>query len=392
MKIVDVAEFYGEQGGGVRTYINQKLQASACEGHYTVIVAPGAEDRDDIHPGGKIVWVRGPRHPLDHRYRCFPHQDRVLDVLDREAPNVVEGSSPWKGGWIASRWVGPAVKSFFVHQDPVAVYPQTFLGHIIGQDRVDRTCGWFWTYLRKLSSRFDTSIVSGEWLANRLAAFGLRRPYAVPFGIEKSLFSPAKRDIRVRHYMLDQCRITDRDATVLIAVSRHHPEKRLGTMIKAFRALRRHRSVGLFLIGDGPIRHWVEFKARNVPGVYIAGRVGDRDQLAAFLASADVMIHAGAAETYGLAVAEAICSGLPVVVPNSGGAAELTLPGYAETYPAGDAAAFTDAVQRLLLRDRDALKCQALQAASDIICTPQQHFQALFAHYQNLVATRSMVS
>ena len=28
MKIVDVAEFYAEQGGGVRTYINQKLKAA----------------------------------------------------------------------------------------------------------------------------------------------------------------------------------------------------------------------------------------------------------------------------------------------------------------------------------------------------------------------------
>ena len=30
MKVIDVAEFYADQGGGVKTYINQKLRAGAA--------------------------------------------------------------------------------------------------------------------------------------------------------------------------------------------------------------------------------------------------------------------------------------------------------------------------------------------------------------------------
>ena len=41
MKIVDVAEFYAELGSGVRTYINQKLEAGARAGHEVVVIAPG---------------------------------------------------------------------------------------------------------------------------------------------------------------------------------------------------------------------------------------------------------------------------------------------------------------------------------------------------------------
>ena len=41
MKVADVSEFYSEQGGGVRTYVLQKLAASARLGHETVIIAPG---------------------------------------------------------------------------------------------------------------------------------------------------------------------------------------------------------------------------------------------------------------------------------------------------------------------------------------------------------------
>ena len=83
-------------------------------------------------------------------------EEAVHRIRDREAPDVVEGSSPWSGGWFVARWPGRAVKTFIFHQDPVAVYPQTFLGHRLGVDRVDRMFGWYWAYLRRLSARFSS--------------------------------------------------------------------------------------------------------------------------------------------------------------------------------------------------------------------------------------------
>ena len=41
MHIVDVSEFYSDFGGGVRTYVRQKLEASARAGIRTTILAPG---------------------------------------------------------------------------------------------------------------------------------------------------------------------------------------------------------------------------------------------------------------------------------------------------------------------------------------------------------------
>jgi len=46
VKIVDVAEFYAERGGGVRTYVNQKLAAAAAAGHEAVVIAPGPRAGD----------------------------------------------------------------------------------------------------------------------------------------------------------------------------------------------------------------------------------------------------------------------------------------------------------------------------------------------------------
>ena len=45
MKIVDVCEFYSPTGGGVRRYINQKLELAARFGHQLTVIAPGAVTR-----------------------------------------------------------------------------------------------------------------------------------------------------------------------------------------------------------------------------------------------------------------------------------------------------------------------------------------------------------
>jgi alpha-1,6-mannosyltransferase len=384
MKIIDVAEFYAELGGGVRTYINQKLEAGARAGHEIVVVAPGPEDGEEERLGGRICWVKGPPMPLDPRYYVLWREEAVHRILDREAPDVVEGSSPWSGGWFVARWPGQAVKSFIFHQDPVAVYPQTFLGHHLGIDRVDQMFGWYWAYLRRLSARFDATVVSGEWLAEKLRRFDLGRVEAVPFGIDKAQFSPSLRDPAVRKQLLERCGVGE-EASLLVNISRFHPEKRIGTLLAGFRRASATRPLGLVIYGDGPLRKWVKRNAARVPGVHLAGFVSDRAEVARSLASADAMLHGSSAETYGLVVAEAVCSGLPIIVPDQGGAADLADPSYAETYAPGDAAGCSAAIEALLSRDRTALVAGCARAARHEIGTMDDHFNQLFKLYERLV-------
>src|SRR5688572_12581663 len=118
MKLVDVNEFYAERGGGVRTYVDAKLAAGAALGHEVVVVAPGPEDREERRAGGRIVWIKSRPMPIDPRYYLLLRERAVHEVLDREQPDVVEGSSPWTGGVICARWRGSALRSFVFHQDP----------------------------------------------------------------------------------------------------------------------------------------------------------------------------------------------------------------------------------------------------------------------------------
>ena len=382
MKLLDVAEFYSDHGGGVKTYIQQKLQVSHHLGVKTVIVAPGTEDRREQREHGTIIWLKSPPIPVDRRYHFFNNYRAIHEVLNSEKPQIVEGSSPWLGGRAVSRWQGDAVKSFFIHQDPVSSYPQLLLENILKPQHVDWLFAWFWRYMRRLGDTFDTTVVSAPWFADRLAGLGLRRPTPIPFGIEKGLFSPALRNENLRRHLLEQCGIDDPDARLILSVSRHHPEKRIGTMIDAVAQVNKSRPVGLYLIGDGPRRKAVEKHARSVKGVHVAGQVRDRHRLAKILASSDAMIHCCASETFGLVIAEALSSGLPLIVPDRGGAFDLADKGYAEVHKVGDARSCADAIVRLFERNQAQLRASAARAN---VRTSADHYEHLFNHYAGLM-------
>src|ERR1700722_15432579 len=171
MKILDVCEFYAPNGGGVRNYIEQKFDAAARHGHQLCVVAPGAETKTERRGPGKLIWVKSPALPVDKNYRVFWRAADVWPLIDREAPDLVIGSSPWRGGWLVANWPGRAAKVLFMHSDPVAVYPQNWFGAMLGRDRTDRAFGWFWSYLRRLNSKFDATIVTGAWLGQRFSQF-----------------------------------------------------------------------------------------------------------------------------------------------------------------------------------------------------------------------------
>ena len=384
MKIVDVSESYSEHGGGVRTYVHHKLAAAARAGHELVIVAPGHHDRVDVVEGGRIVWLESLRSPFDDRYGLFTRARVIHDVLDREDADVVEGSSPLGGGFAVAKWKGRAKKAHVFHTDPVAVWAETFLAPRISFERVDRWSRPLWSAMRRLTAGYDATVVSGDWLGRRLEAHGVTNTRVVPFGIDKRGFSPAYRDEAVRAKLLAECGLPP-TADLLISVSRLDPEKRVPTMLEGFRRAAARRPLGLMMFGRGAMEKSIRRLVDKTPGVRLAGYVGSRPEMATAMASADGLLHGSAAETYGLVVAEAICSGVPVIVPDRGGAAALAGPGHAETYAAGDAEACSQAILRLLGRDRAQLQL-ACATAAEHIGTMDEHFDQLFAFYEELRA------
>jgi alpha-1,6-mannosyltransferase len=383
MKIADVSEFYAEQGGGVKTYTQHKLRAASAAGHELVVIAPGKHDGDGPFAGGRIRWVESPPMPLDPRYHVFTSKAAVHAALAEERPDVIEGSSVWTGGLFAGSFQGPARKALIFHQDPVAVYPHTLLDRVLPSRRIDRLCEPYWRYLRRLASEYDVTVTAGGWLAERLRENGIDNAQPVAFGSDTTAFSPAHRDPALRAELLARTG-TSAQGQLLVAVARHHPEKRLHTLCEAMRLVRARRPVGLVIFGDGPFRWLVERWAKKAGGVHVAGFTSNRQELARVLASGDALLHGSAAETYGIAVAEALSSGLPVIAPDRGGAAELADPSCAELYPPGDAQACARAIERLLDRPRAELSAAAQRHAKRTVRDLDQHFRDLFALYESL--------
>ncbi|CAI9121265.1 glycosyltransferase [Brytella acorum] len=388
MKIVDISEFYSPTSGGVRTYVEAKFRVADHLGHRLTVIAPGPEDRVETRGAGKLVWVKSPLIPFDKNYHMFWSKQPVWRILDAEAPDFIEGSSPWRGGWIAGTWPGTTPRALFMHADPVAVYPQTFLGNIFSPKQIDSAFGWFWSYLRNLNSRFDGTIVAGAWLARRFAGHGLKHLHTVPFGVDTALFSVARRNEKIRCEMLRWCGLGP-EATLLVTVGRHHPEKRIGLLIDAVTLAQQTRPVGLVIMGDGMSHDSVRHKAARAIHIHVAGRVDDRPRLATMMASADALFHGSTAETFGFVAAEALACGTPVIVPEAGGAGDIAAPAYAQTYAPGNARKAADAIIRFAERDRITLSTCAREASARI-GTIDHHFEKLFSLYEQMRCSPSM--
>jgi glycosyltransferase involved in cell wall biosynthesis len=103
--------------------------------------------------------------------------------------------------------------------------------------------------------------------------------------------------------------------------------------------------VALTIIGDGAVRSDLEALFAGT-GTYFTGYLFGHDLSQAF-ASADVFTFTGPSETFGQSVQEAMASGLPTVVINQGGVADLVSDGETGYVCEGDPEAFASAVRRL---------------------------------------------
>jgi glycosyltransferase involved in cell wall biosynthesis len=141
------------------------------------------------------------------------------------------------------------------------------------------------------------------------------------------------------------------DATVLVAVCRLVEQKGIDV---ALRALPGVPDAWLVVLGEGPERPALESLARKlgVDGrVYLPGRVPD---VAAWLRRAFVLVHPARWEGFGLALLEAMLSGIPVVATRVSSVPEVVVDGETGVLvPPDDPGALADGIRRALAaRDR----------------------------------------
>ena len=387
MRIVDVNENYSPTGGGVRTYLERKMGIMAELGHELIVVAPGDRTWIEERPGGgQIYWIKSPRLFVDRNYSIFVDEIGVHRALDALEPDIVENSSPHMSAWSVASWKGDALKVFFAHNDHIGAYPQRWLAGIATRQQVERAFGWYTRYMARFLTHYDAFVTNGPALAKRYARRGLTVHAAMPLGIERSDFSPDLRDERLRAALLAQCGLPP-EGHLLLGLGRHHPEKRWSLVIDAVEAAGADVPVGLILIGDGFQRARLEARAAGSPHIRMFRPVYDRQRLSRIMASCDALIHGSDNEPFGLVAVEAVASGLPLIVPDEGGCAEIAEPLFAETYRAGDPWAAADAIRRMFAREPAILRAAARHAAGKVR-TDRDHAVSLMDYYSGLLAAR----
>lgn len=232
-------------------------------------------------------------------------------------------------------------------------------------------------WLRFIHNGCHLTLVPSQTTHDQLREWGYRRLRYWGRGVNTRRFNPEHRSEAWRQRLLNG---RDPDSLLCVYVGRLATEKRVDLLLEVART----PGVALTIIGDGAKREELEdlFAGTNT---YFTGYLFGDDLGKAF-ASADVFCFTGPNETFGQVVQEAMASGLPSVVINQGGVADLVIEGETGYTCPDDPQAFANAVIRL--RDDPALRLQLAFRAQQIAAQrPWENILAqLETHYREAVA------
>ena len=313
MKICDLTQFYSPVSGGVKRYISEKIawmrRARPDDRH--VLIIPGEQNacRDDGL--ARTYTIRSPLVSRTARYRALLNLTAVEEILEKERPDVIESGDPYQVAWKAlasGDALGIPVVAFYHSHFPEA-YLRTidkFFGHIA----VDITRDIARRYVRELYNRFAATIVPSPALARLLQDWGVRNTRLGELGVDTALFH-ANADPDETRQVRAALDIAD-DQILLLYVGRLAPEKNVTTLFDAFAQLDASR-FALVVVGDGSERRHLARLREHNESVHWLPYQGDGRQLARLYRAADLFVHPGVQETFGLVALESQASGTPVV-------------------------------------------------------------------------------
>jgi alpha-1,6-mannosyltransferase len=312
MRIVRLANFVAPHSGGLRTSLAELGAGYLAAGHEPVLVIPGERDGDERCAQGRVITLRAPRLPFTGGYRVLWRRRRLARLLAALRPDALEVSDRttlrWTGRWAREHGV-PAV--MVSHESVTALLKLTLLRLTrLGLDRA--VADWL---NRRTARAYHRVICTTGWAAAEFGRIDAGNVVRVPLGVDLDTFSLQAGRVRTRYVGEGQI--------LLVHCGRLSAEKKPQRSLATLATLRAAgMPVRLVVAGDGPLRSRLARRAARAGlPVTFAGFLPGRADLAALLASADVAIAPGPAETFGLAALEALACGTPVVV-----SAESALP------------------------------------------------------------------
>ena len=315
MKICDLTQFYSPRSGGVKRYIHEKITYidKHSPGDEHVLIVPGPKTELTVNERSRIYSIRSPLVSRTARYRALLNLRAIEQILERERPDIIESSDPYQLAWKAiacGRELAIPVIGFY-HSH----FPEAYLRSatkFLGQTATEAVMDFAARYVRKLYNKFEVTLVSSENLAQGLRTWGVDNVRTVKLGVNTDVFSPEPYDQARTRISLGVAS----DQKMLLYIGRLAKEKNTQLLFEAFDLLE-HRRPGdfhLVVIGDGPQRNALTRLREQTDGAVTWIRYcSESADLARYYRAADLFVHPGLQETFGLVALESQACGTPVV-------------------------------------------------------------------------------
>ena len=297
---------------GVVTRLRHTVEELRREGDDVLVFAPRyPSGGTDSYAGVPIHRVFGIPFPPYPQVRLCPPHPGIGRALKRFGPDVIHAVNPFVlgpgGAFYARRNGVPLVASYHTN---VAAYTR-FYGFGFMENT---TRSWTRTWHNRACINLCTSQATRDYLLSE----GIKRLRLWPQGVDAHLFHPS-RSSREWRKKLSGGRP---EAKILLYVGRLAPEKDVERLKVALSAA---SDTCLAIVGKGPIQRELERKFAGTRTVFTGLLTGD--DLAAAYASADLFVFPSITETLGMAMIEALASGLPVIAARTGAIHEVVFEG-----------------------------------------------------------------
>jgi alpha-1,6-mannosyltransferase len=347
MRIVRLANFVMPRSGGLRTALRCLGEGYADAGHEPVLIVPGESAGDEQTPYGRVITLPGRIVPGTGGYRVLLGRRRLAALLEQVRPDRLEVSDRftlrWTGRWAHERGI-PAV--MVSHESLSGLLTVAGLPPAAATALADR-------FNARTAASYDRIVCTTAWAAREFRRIGVPNLVEAPLGVDLGTFHPAAHDQAVRD------RYARPGQALLVHCGRLSTEKRPDRSVQALAALHRDGVDAVLVVaGDGPLRPRLIAEADGLP-VRFTRFLADRAEVAALLATADVVLAPGPVETFGLAALEALACGTPVVVDAASALPEVV--GDAGCAVTGDR--FADGVRDILARPESSRRAAARQRA-----------------------------
>jgi len=310
MRVAVVTESFLPNINGVTNSVLRVLEHLCASGDQALVIAPESENMPTEYAGHpvKAVPVIPTQNFLPTGMPMGLPQKRIQHLLDGFSPDVIHLASPFALGSYANKMAKKLdIPTVSIYQTDLGGFAKQY-GFGIAQSSLQKI-------LYKIHSQTDRTLAPSTAACLELHLAGVPEVYLWRRGVNTELFNPSKRSASLR----DTWKNGDQNKIIVGFVGRLAQEKRVSDL----KVLQSNPNIQLVIVGDGPHRRKLE---QQLPGALFLG-FKNGEELAQIYASFDLFIHPGPNETFCQAVQEALASGIPSIVPRTGGPADLVTHG-----------------------------------------------------------------